>query len=400
MNICDIKYEGNVPNNKHIIVCCSIFRLKNMYTDMTKYYNGLKLLIDTIKNHNKYFLRIHYDFSVSDDDTFINIKNNGLKYDNIQFCKYYCEKFIDKNTKLHFGIFGTFIRFLPFFDNNLKNNLRILVDIDFSLIELYMYLKNNVDKLLKSKYDCLLINYFGYGYRYGNNFNNEIINETFIAHIYLRNISLNIKILENILNDLLSKKDYIYNDIINMVKKRKILNDEKYNKIINNDDIDSIDNLFIYGMDEWFLNKILVNEIVKNTKKIGFMQYMDRIYLYSRDMFNWNLINSNSNYKNILIKNTNIKSSENITQDINNYVSFKNIQSYDDIKKFYKRLNIFYKNSKQLYKINSNTIYGNVWIDNLKKNLKLYIDIRLLYNLDYEIKKRILRKYSKIKSLI
>ena len=368
MDICDLKYEGNTPNNKHIILCCSIFRLNNMYRDMNKYYDGLKLLINILKNNNKYFLRIYYDFSVRTDDIFIDIKKKCLGYNNIQLCEYYCDKYLDSDTKLHIGIFGMFVRFLPFFDNKLRNNLRIIIDIDYSLFDIYLYIKNNVDKLLKSNYDCLLISYIGYGYRYGNSFNNDVINDALIAHVYLRNISLDITILKNILDKLINRDKYIYNDIINMINNRELLKDNTITDVIIKNK--PIDNLFIYGIDEWFVNKILVSEINNITNKIGIMTFMDRIYVYVKYMFNWDLIQNNKKYGDILLKNINQSKSTDTKQVITNYLLYKNIKSYADAKYFYKKINILYDNSKKLYNIDKNTINDKVWLHNLKLNLK------------------------------
>ena len=126
------------------------------------------------------------------------------------------------------------------------------------------------------------------------------------------------------------------------------------------------------------------------------MYFMDRINLYIKDMFNWSLINKNNNYKNILIYNTTLKTTDNLYS----YVSLNNINNYEDIKIYYNKLYILYKNIKKLYKLNNNTIKDYIWIDNLKKNLKYSIDVRFLYNTDIDTKKYILKKTSKIKSLI
>ena len=90
--LCNLSYSNNIPEKDAIILSCSIFKLNDMYRDMTEYINGLKKIIKWIENDKyKIHLYIYYDHSIENDKLFIDLKLIMDTKKNITTCKYYCE---------------------------------------------------------------------------------------------------------------------------------------------------------------------------------------------------------------------------------------------------------------------------------------------------------------------
>ena len=176
--MCEFESIGPEPSEDSVIISCSIFKLNDMYRDITVYLEGLKRLIDfvnDIENTTKLHLIIYYDHSVESDEKWIDLKTyilypHGLssveKNKRIQINKYKCLSFIKDN--LHRGTFGTFIRFYPLFNKKYEKNLKFVSDIDYSDREILFYCKYVVDKMLKYLHNCMCIYKIGYEWKYAN----------------------------------------------------------------------------------------------------------------------------------------------------------------------------------------------------------------------------------------
>ena len=88
--ICEFESHGPDPVSDCVIASCSLFKLNDMYRDITVYLKGLKKIIDFIhdpENTTKIHLIIYYDHSVEKDEKWIDLKTDIIeskKYPKIQ----------------------------------------------------------------------------------------------------------------------------------------------------------------------------------------------------------------------------------------------------------------------------------------------------------------------------
>lgn len=352
-NLCNIEYSGNEPNDKSIILSCSLFKLNNMYRDITIYIDGLE---DTINFINKLikdtgldiYIFLYYDNSVENDVKFIKLKNNSLKLPFIKLCKYYCPSFI--KNELHQGVFGTLIRFLPFFQEKYNKNLKHVIDVDSLKGEQIYYYKYALPKVYHSHHNFVIFQKIGYEWKYANQYKNNFIDGTSLAAIYLKNITLPIHILTNFLKNLRDNNPQIKNIIKNMLIKKIELNKQgnKKETEIELQKYKKVDHLFIYGVDELFINKYVINYIIKKYRKIGIIYFSDNLKYYIKEMINWN----KSPQKNIqlflqkMLKNDYIENDKNFKKNINllsNKIIMVNINSIKEYENKIKYLRYFYK---------------------------------------------------------
>lgn len=156
--------EYEEPEYDYNVISCTIFRMKNGYKNEYKYYEGLKLFVESFERYlPDFYFRLYYDDSVLDYETPEKIKNtknlwkplfDKMKSNKkIQLIKYEMKDF--KIDKLHHnGVIGTMTRFYPFFDTpeNKKIKCVIISDVDINRYVLEM-LKNNLHKMEKAKVD-------------------------------------------------------------------------------------------------------------------------------------------------------------------------------------------------------------------------------------------------------
>jgi hypothetical protein len=262
------------PEHKYNIVSIVVFRLKDNYKSSMIYYNGLKKLIDTMPHSLKqFYLRIYYDDSIikpehndkNIDHEIINYwiplfdKIKDLKH--VQLAHYECTDFKIKGTIYHDGLFGTIIRFVPLFDYEDNKNIDIVIisDIDTPGI-IFETTKSQLEFMEKHK---TLIHY-----RTGSCYTSiprfDLFTDDFIKKfphaIIANNIMAKMKFPHELLDDFLiimKNIDVEGNDII----KQFIENERKsiYKSLNVN-----IDNIFVYGIDEYILEKYIAQYIVTN----------------------------------------------------------------------------------------------------------------------------------------
>lgn len=352
--LCKLTYMNKKlkPMENQVIISCSIFKLHDMYRDASIYTNGLKMIIKYV-NRKSLFLIVYYDHSIENDKDF-NILLSTYS-DTIQFIKYYCESFIGDNS-LHIGIFGMFVRFLPLFDETLKNHLRFITDIDYNKRELKCFLKYFLKKIIKTNNNITIMQKIGYEWQYANKFVNKTINGTSLANIYIKNIHAPIQLLENSLEKL---RDNNY-ELVKMIN--EIIKNKKDSRSI--DKFTKINNSFIYGIDEWFINCVYLPYIFKNEKVINIIYRGDALAKYPSRMFNENS-NLSKIYNKMHVKNLNELSTTFITSKI---------KTIDDYKKLLKNIKIFYDSI-----VNSNILLTDKsWLSNLQKhtnNIFIYYNI-------------------------
>ena len=73
--LCNLSYSNTIPEKDAIILSCSLFKLNDMYRDITVYINGFKKMLKWIENNkHKIHLYIYYDHSIENDKLFLDLK--------------------------------------------------------------------------------------------------------------------------------------------------------------------------------------------------------------------------------------------------------------------------------------------------------------------------------------
>lgn len=253
----DINYNKKV----NMLSACFFIMENRGYKELNKYTNGLKKINEQItKRKLDYKLRLFIDDSVySNKDLF----NQISKLENIQLVLYSCPNFIIRNN-YHIGLFGTLVRFFPFFDfANNDANIVISSDIDdtnlssifnyikklsshINLSEIYLLKSGELNRSLKYRFDFM----------YKNKLN---------PYVYALSYASFKRIDHNVIVDYLKhvnadrgNKAYSFHYVVenaNDIGKGEPNNPNKYG-----DELGS----FIYGVDEYFLNHVLAQYLIDN----------------------------------------------------------------------------------------------------------------------------------------
>ena len=267
--LCDLQPLFDIDYSKKVnIVSCSFFKLEGgAYKNFNKYTDGLSVLHKYVKKNMKTFnIRLFIDESIY-NDKHIMMKINKLE--RIQCVLINCKNLkSNKNKTKHRGLLGTLFRFLPMF--NFKNNdanFVIISDIDWTkkehmnrVIKSYNILDKNkykVELFIIGRCDKIEITNYDY-YRFG-----LFIPYTLAARI-LNNKRLNKKILINFIKDdsNLEKKTYY----------------TKHSSTI-------INNKYIFGIDEYFINKTLIDNLIVNKKNFGMKTITGLMYEFYHKIF-------------------------------------------------------------------------------------------------------------------
>ena len=387
--LCSMEYNGNTIDKHAVIICLSIFKLDDMYRNITIYLDGLKRIITAVKKFNlednkKYHIILYYDHSVEKDIEFNKIVdniqtdiNNNLSC--VTLCKYKCPQFITNN--LHRGLFGTFMRFYPLFNKQFENNLKIIADVDQEDIEILYYLKYIPETILKTNHKFVILQPIGYEFIYKNLFTNKYLNGTALATCYSRNYTFPLEYLENFLYNLLgNNKNYIkiskiISELIKVKNKDNIplQKKEKYKDL----------NVFSYGIDELFLNLYFIDYIISKISKIGIIYINDNLRLYPLEMINWS--KSNINYLQQFLKDfLNELFSENIIRTKYNMICNKiynkiNINKIYDYNKYkINERNLFYLYKLLSSKYKNKLMLDKNYLDNLEKHTQTHNKIPIL----------------------
>lgn len=334
--ICDLKplFKINFKKKKNI-VSASFFKMSGGgYRNFTEYSDGVLNLAKYIRTQMKDFtLRLFIEKSIYNDKTIMKELN---KDKSIELVLYNCPSYIKDKDK-HRGVFGTFIRFFPFFNFNNNDAKTVLIsDIDYiNYNEVKKKIGNiyNIYKTLnKKQVDLFIINNLVglpplnnnilYDGKYVHPYctaSKQIINKKYNKDILLEYF----RIIDKKPNYDLQKKNGE-----NLVQKRKKLMTnfiydriDGFNKYPNNRIEKSYNKKFIYGIDEYFLNKFLLKYIKKNNLSFGciikyklisnVLKYLEYYYYEPREIdikiykifFNY-IFNKIINYKFINLKNS------------------------------------------------------------------------------------------------
>ncbi len=360
-NICEFKTLFPIDYSiKKDIISCSFFKMLNSgYKDFNLYIKGLINLYNYIEylNNKKgynYHLRIFIDSSIESDK---EIMDKILNLKKIEIVVYSCPNYQEiTNSKYHIGLFGTMVRFFPIF-NFPNNDARyvIISDVDDIVLKTTniaiktMQNSKQIDEIFLLKIGNLGKNV---KYNYPSIYK-EVITIYSIAQSIVSFKRIDSKLITNFLTDLKTTKKY-YSYYYQIQKKH--INDEEFEKKYKN--LQS----FIYGIDEYFINKILTEYLIDN--KIPFA-----------NNFFWNLY-SPIYYLLEYVKYMD-KKNKNKLNDLLNFILEKhnlNFNKEDSIKKKYDIIDkiIYLENDKnnlnKLYELNK-TFYK-IFLEN-KNNNKL-----------------------------
>jgi hypothetical protein len=256
-NICKFTPLFPIDYNKKINMFSScFFKMVNRgYKDFSTYVNGLKDLNDKIiKRKLDYKIRLFIDESIhSDKEIFGMIK----KLECVQPVLYSCPNFIIEE-KYHIGLFGTMVRFFPFF-NFPNNDANIVISSDIDSTNLTGII-NDINMIKKYSFfnDIYLLKSgdLNRSLRYRYNFlHNNILNPYVFALSFVSCRRIN----SNVFTDFIIK---VKNDKNSLAYSYHY----KVNKYENEDDISKYKShgSFIYGVDEYFLNDILCPYLIDN----------------------------------------------------------------------------------------------------------------------------------------
>jgi hypothetical protein len=315
MSKIEIEIYNPIKNRNKNLLSVSIFKMKGPYRSFDKYLNYLKKLIDTyhvqIKNSN-FDMRIYFDYSCKNE-----IKQLIEKYKQIEFYEYNYKPL--RIGEFHNGTFGSIIRLLPIFDKNDTmyeyiwiNDIDVL-ELDFSLLKDF--------KINNQKFNTIIYTFFCYNRPWTNS-------NYSLSFPLITNIKLDMNILLNFLNDLVNNK---YKNVIDKILLYR--NDRyKYDNNIK----------FPYGMDEYFINNIIYNDLTKNKAYINYNYEITRLL---RKIKFLNIIKDNRNNEIIdeLLKLENILWITNDlkikNQIINTYIKLVNKIGLQNMKHYFSLIN-------------------------------------------------------------
>ena len=245
-----------LPKQKINVISTCIFKLNNGYKDFSNYIDGSKRL-KKFANKIKWYLLIFIDNSIyNDKEIFDKLKENTYDEKTI-YIKYDCPKF-KRDEDFHKGLFGTLIRFFPIFDfpNNPFKNVMI-TDIDYY---------NGYDKIFYTYYILLK------KYKLDSICN---VYELLEYGDCCRSLTIPYKNKDNVAMIacclLFNKKKINHNLIINYLNTIMDHNSELYKDLRSKLMHLNIDDVFAYGVDEYFLCHILYYYFEKINYKIYYM---------------------------------------------------------------------------------------------------------------------------------
>lgn len=257
---------------KKDIFVTTLFRLyTGGYKNFIKYLDGLKEL-NNVANKKDIYIRLFIDMSISRDDS---IMGKLRKLNRVQIVLYKCSEFII-NDHHHVGLFGTLMRFFPLFDfENNDAGVTFLCDADIDRnfeekTKFYDVLKNDIDL------NKLYIAYPGYYYIHSNE-KLEKDGKKYILPYCMAGSLIGIKKIpkESFVKYLKKLKDYMNNSPPREILSNYYISPEKYKILCENN--------ICYGIDEYYINNILLTYLFKHDLPFCF-KYRYNIYdgLYFR----------------------------------------------------------------------------------------------------------------------
>jgi hypothetical protein len=274
-------FDLDINKKQNIFSACFFDMKKKSYKEFKRYMNGIVDLHNFIyKYFNDFKLRLFIDDTIYSNKKIFN-KLTNIK--NIQIILFLCNNFFNKKKCMHYGTFGTMVRFFPMFDfENNDAQTVIISDID-----------DNMDKLIRNHEKNRQVSSF-YKKYYKKFHKNDIHLIYFkdLSRIKTRIISLidhPINFLNNNIPDghILANNIIIFKSInkkfiinfLNKTSKNILSKDEliKMNIYINSEKVNQ-ESKYFFGIDEIFVNYFLINLIESDNK-------YNYAYVYNFDIF-------------------------------------------------------------------------------------------------------------------
>jgi len=322
---------NEITNRKNNLISMSIFKMEESYRDFNKYKINLLNLLNflyTIKSN--FDVRVYFDDSCIDELLLI-----AKEFPNFEFYKFNYSKM--KNGNYHLGVLGTLSRFLPMFENEYEYEYVYITDIDM------------IPEKLKIEYFNTDFNTIIFTKLFYNTPWNEKIKYPIMGGQFITKNKITIKIFNKFLEDVTTNK---YQEIINKINEFNNKDKRKIKKI----------SLFPYGMDEYFLNNIVYDYIIKGN--VDIVIDTDLIYIIKKIYYQYdNISDLDKKRMYYIIKAHRIiyyNTKQEIHQELlKSYIQLINILGKDTIIKYLK------DNNK------SNIESINLFFDNIKnKNIK------------------------------
>lgn len=276
-NICTFEPLQDIDySQKKDIISCSLFRIRSGgYKNFMRYLNGIGILNDVAKDNNME-VRLFIDESIKNDDKTMKFLK---KYSHVKLIVYKCCNFLVDGIH-HCSVFGTLVRFFPMFKFPNNDARAVLVaDADTktqyigSLVSLLNTLKkNNLDRKLKMAYNGR----FFHVNISGNNIPKMTHNDkTYFFPYCIAQKIIGLRKIPNKPFVKFIKKLTKYMDEV--IRPKKILSDyiitpDKY-KI-------KCENNICFGVDEYFINRILIKYLLKKDMPFCYNNLYDAAQFY------------------------------------------------------------------------------------------------------------------------
>jgi hypothetical protein len=258
---------------KKSIISSSFFKIDNPYKDFKLYIDGLeKLYKYMISSTPQFSLRLFIDYNIYNDKA---IMNRIRKLDKMEVVLFKCTEFMEGS--FHIGLFSSLIRFFPMFDfANNDANLVLISDIDtIEQVKLKKFTSALSDRGILEKISFLKLGniskniYYGYPMFY-----KDVITPYSISQLTGSYQRMDQDVIINYLDEVLGDEDQ---------GKYTYYKDPKLKR-----------SGFIYGVDEYFLNKILTEYVIDSKLpyaiNISFEIYSPFYYVLRSDSHHNNLV--------------------------------------------------------------------------------------------------------------
>jgi hypothetical protein len=220
------------------------------YKSFDKYVDGLKRLLKYREEYlPNFFFRIFIDRTIYDDDIIMSIINSDPK---VQPVLFKCQKYLDKDNYHHEGVFGTLIRFFPMFD--FDNN-----DADYVIV---------TD--IEPNYEDMHSLGYIYNYLISNNLKFPFIYSSNMFHTFCLHQNDPYIIANRLHSATRMPRESIIEFIFNIYKVKNL---GVYPNISSNEIIQ-------FGMDETYLNKYLIDDMLRNNVKVACYYYYNISFLF------------------------------------------------------------------------------------------------------------------------
>jgi hypothetical protein len=283
---CKFFADKHITKTNYTLISVVAFKLKKSYKASRKYSEGLSKIISYMqKNNSNLILRVYYDCSIINTkieeivNIWIPMFQTMHESDNIQLVRYQFDEFLD-NEKYHEGLFGTIVRTIPMFDFDGAKDHSLVVCTDIDGISGFLKSVQGSTKVNKWNYDmvfgtrmCLTLSdrhIFTYLDKYSFDYR-------IMAGILYIKKGLPREILKTFLQCMIDDcsiyKDWIKNVLKNTMKSNKI-------------EITS-SNKWVYGIDEFFINRFILIHMLEEKEKIALFivsEAYDKTFFIMRDI--------------------------------------------------------------------------------------------------------------------